>query len=274
MGFRAVWVVTLSVALVSSPAFGAGSGWRAPALSDEAPEELRALLLKADELYAKRGGADGGRKALETLREAAAKHPQSWDVGWRLARAAFWVSESLPAASKAERRALATEGWKAGEAAFELAPDRAEAPYFMALCIGEYSHAVGLFTALKEGVEGKFRDPLLAVSKSAPKVDHGGVWNALGRYKFELPWPKRDLDQSIEWLRRAVETNPDNLRARVYLAESLEKRDAKGDVEEARKFLAEVANAPGNRYDPPEEARAKQLGRELAERLKWTIDGL
>lgn len=275
MSVRTAFVVASLVAFASPAAFARGSGWKTPALASDASDTLISAMTIADRLYDTRGkGDDQGGAALHSLREAALAHPDSWDVQWRLARAAFWVSEGLPADAKEERRTIATEGWKAGEKAQALKPDAPEGPYFMALCIGEYSHSVGLLTALKQGLESKFRDPLLAVAKKAPKVDHGGVWNALGRYKFELPWPKRDLDESIGYLRKAIEVNPDNLRAMVYLAESLEKRDKGEDIAEAKTLLGQVAKAPTDRYDPPEERRAKSLAKAFSQRLKWQIEGL
>lgn len=274
MQLRAAFIVALLVASVPASVLAAGSGWRAPALAADVSDALRTVIENADRLYAARDKGDQGVQALDALRAAAKANPESWDVHWRLARAAFWVSEGLPAKAKSERRAIAVEGWKAGEKARDLKPDAPEGPYFMALCIGEYSHSIGIITALREGIEAKFRDPLLAVSKKAPKVDHGGVWNALGRYKFELPWPKQDVDASIKFLRKAIEVNPDNLRARVFLAESLEDRDDDDDVTEAKKLLTQVAKAPANRYDPPEEQRARSLARALARRLEWKIEGL
>lgn len=273
MRVPAAFVAAALVTALAPTAQAAGSGWRAPALPADASPELAAAVERADALYEARD-ADGGRKAYDALKAAAAAHPDSWDVHWRLARAAFWVSEGLPAKAKAERKEVSNVGWKAGEQARTLQPDKPEGPYFMALCIGEYSRSIGLITALRQGIEAKFRDPLLAVTKSAPGVDHGGVWNALGRYKFELPWPKKDLDESIRFLRRAIEVNPANVRARVFLAESLEDRDKEGDLAEAKKLLSEVALAPGKQYDPPEERRAVSLAKDLVKRLGWQIEGL
>lgn len=275
MSVRTAFVVVSLVALASPVAVARGSGWKVPSVAGDAPEALSSAIAIADRLYDTRGtGDDQGGAALYALRKAAQAHPESWDVQWRLARAAFWVSEGLPEDAKEERRAITTEGWKAGEKAQELKPDAPEGPYFMALCIGEYSHTVGLFAALKQGLEAKFREPLLAVAQKSPNVDHGGVWNALGRYKFELPWPKRDLDESISYLRKGLEVNPDNLRARVYLAESLEKRGKGDDVAEAKKLIERVAQAPTDKYDPAEERRAKSLAKAFSQRLKWQIEGL
>lgn len=246
-----------------------GSGWVSPGPSADAPEAIRAALLEVDRLHDTREQGSNGDKGTELLRGLAKTSPESFDVNWRIARALFWASEAMT--DKDRRRTLATEGWDAGKKALAVKPKSADALYWTSLCVGSYSQSIGILTALREGVEAKFRDPLVAVSKSDPKIDHGGVWNALGRYKFELPWPKKDLAESVTYLRRALEINPQNLRARVYLAESLEDRDDDGDVEEAKRLLKEVLAAPAARYDPAEELRAKAFARAAATRLKWDL---
>src|SRR5690606_8314092 len=109
----------------------------------------------------------------------------------------------------------------------------------------------------------------LEVVKMDEKIDHGGVYNALGRYKYELPWPKRDVEASITFLRKSIEVNPQNLRGRVYLADSLLKRDGDGDAEEAKKLVKEVLDAKVGRYDTAEEYRAKDLALATAEAQGW-----
>ena len=161
------------------------------------------------------------------------------------------------------------EGAAAGDKAVALRPDGTEGLYFGALNLGSLSHAVGILNALMRGLEGKFRDPLLKTEKLNPSIDNGGLYNALGRYKFELPWPKQDLNESASYLRKAMQIFPPDLRARVYLAETLAARNSKGDVDEGKRLLKEVQDATVGRYDTAEEIRAKELGRALAARLKW-----
>ena len=255
-------VLGLAALLTAVP--GSAEPWRGPALEASLSESTRTALLQADALYAARDRSGNDLKALESLR-AASKAAPSYDVWWRLSRAAWWLGERT--GDKARLRALALEGRAAADEALKLRPQGAEGLYFRALSVGSYSSAVGLFTALREGLEAQFRDPLLQLSRSTPALDNGGVFNALGRYKFSLPWPKRDYDQSAAWLRRAQELQPTNLRGRVYLAETLAARDAPGDIAEARRLLAEVRTAPTGRYDTAEELHAKELGRALEARL-------
>lgn len=250
--------------LVAAPAAAEkrGSGWTPPALQTSLPEETRQAIAEADALYDTRQTGDNARKAYERLLELAQKHPDAFDVNWRIARAAFWLAEGT--SDKAQRKAIAQRGWDAGK----KATARPEGPYFMSLCIGEYSHSIGILTALTEGIEAKFRDPLLAVEKQDPAIDHGGLYNALGRYKYELPWPKRDLDGSVDYLRKALQVNPQNLRARVFLAEALWDRNRGDERNEAKKLLDEVLAAKVGRYDTAEELRAQSLARAAKKRLK------
>jgi hypothetical protein len=87
----------------------------------------------------------------------------------------------------------------------------------------------------------------------APQV----VW---GRYFFKLPWPKRDLDESIKVLRAAVRSHPNNWRAKLYLADSLIVNGLEGQDDEAHALVQQILDAPGGR-DPPEEKRVKEMAR-------------
>ena len=90
-----------------------------------------------------------------------------------------------------------------------------------------------------------------------PKYQYGGIDVAWGRFYEKLPWPKRDRKKAEEHLRKVLtQINPNNLRARVFLADTLahDKRAA-----EAKRLLEEVMAAPAGKYDAPEERRAKAL---------------
>jgi cytochrome c-type biogenesis protein CcmH/NrfG len=81
---------------------------------------------------------------------------------------------------------------------------------------------------------------------------------AWGRFYEKLPWPKRDRAKAERALRGVLAgKNPNNLRARVFLADTLAHD---GRAPEAKRLLDEVAAAPLGRYDAAEERRAKALG--------------
>jgi tetratricopeptide (TPR) repeat protein len=257
--------------LAASAANGASAWepWAAPQPPPSAPEDVKTAVKDADGFYRTRQESGNIEKCLAVLRPAAAAHPESYDIQWRLARALFWLSESQKESET--HRALAEEGAHAGDRAVAAKPEGTEGLYFGALCVGEIAHSVGVLTALTMGLEGRFREPMLKVEKLNPGIDNGGLYNGLGRYKYELPWPKRDLDASVKYLRHAIELTPADLRARVFLAETLAKRDNAGDKEEGRRLLKFVFDATPGQYDTAEEIRAQSLGHAAAKRLGWDI---
>ncbi len=266
---RQIFPPALLVGLALALPATAQQPWAAPEPLPSAPEDVKAAVRDADGFYRTRQEQGNIEKALAVLRPAAAAHPESYDIQWRLARALFWLSETQKDSDV--HRTLAEEGARAGDRAVAAKPDGTAGLYFGALCVGEIAHSVGVLTALTMGLEGRFREPMLKVEKVDPGIDNGGLYNGLGRYKYELPWPKRDLDASVKYLRRAIELTPADLRARVFLAETLAKRDNAGDKEEGRKLLKFVYDAVPGKYDTAEEIRAQGLAHAAAKRLGWDI---
>lgn len=262
------------VALIAAsfvwPAFPAEAKgrWEPTTLPASAPDALRSAVAQADELYGQRHKDGFARKAYESAKASGELFPDSYDIQWRLARAAFWLSDAP--GDKNAMREIAKVGWDAGERALQMKPEGVEALYFTGLCVGQYSSMVGVVTALRRGLEAKFRDPMLKAATVDERVDNGGLWVALGRYKFELPWPMRDVGQAVEWQRRTLSLFPHNIRAKVYLAEALHLRNDAGDREEAKRVLAEVLRTPFGSYHPfdrGEEVRARALADAAARNL-------
>lgn len=260
------WCVPLIVAVSVSgaaradvPTTDARTVWPPAPYSPGLAQRLKPTLDEADQAFLNRHVPGVLEKSINQLRPLVAEAP--FDAGWRLARALWWQAEGT--ADKERKRALSVEGRQAGEKALAADPGSLASRYFTALCIGEYSHSVGILTALREGLESKFRDPIIEVSKASPKYDHAGAFNALGRYKFELPWPKRDYDESVKYLRRGLELAPHGIRARVYLAETLLARDSGGDAQEAAALLKWVIDESPDVYDRAEALRAKEMARAL-----------
>jgi len=98
-----------------------------------------------------------------------------------------------------------------------------------------------------------------------PKYQDGGIYNAWGRFYQKLPWPKYDPKKSEQNLRKALQLNPANVRARTYLAELYQNE---GHPKEARKLLEEALVRDPGSYDAPEERRSLKRARELLAQLK------
>jgi tetratricopeptide (TPR) repeat protein len=258
------WRVSLGVlALI----IGAQAVPAAAAADAEASKADPALLAKADELWKKRDqpAAEAEMKALIDKGLAAA--PNDYAILWRAAAWHFWTSED-PARSHDEKIKLAKTGWDLGERAVAQNPQGVEGQFFTTVDIGNYSLGIGILRALAQRIEGKFLGHLREAERLNPRFADGGIQVTRGRYHATLPWPKYDAKKAIAAFQQAIEVNPSNLRARVFLAEVLLDE---GQAAQAKRLLDDVAKATPGRYDAPEERRAQSLGAALLPKVLAAI---
>lgn len=214
-----------------------------------------AVAKSLDLAFAHRGEENGLEK-LDAATDAAVKQaPDDYDVLWRAARNKFWGADSNPTADA--KRKYGKQGWDLAERAIELDSNRAEAYYYSAINLAAYAEGVGLWKALTQGLEGKFLDRLDRAIKINSAVERSGPLLAKGRYFHQMPWPKRDLGRAKKLYLKAVEQNPENLRAWYYLAQTQLKD---GDAEDANKSMKQVWDR-GVEYDPAEGNRIKSWGK-------------
>ncbi len=208
-----------------------------------------------DELWHRRDEPGVEKQLEQIVQQALAVEPRSFEANWRLASLYNWQADVKESDEKAS---LGKKAWEAADKAVTANDGDVHGHYNAAVGIGLYSEGVGIITALSQGLEGKFRDRILAALKIDKDYLDGAPQVVWGRYFFKLPWPKRDVGQSTRVLQEAVRTHPGNLRAKLYLADCY----ADGDkVEQGRKLVQEIVSAPlGD--DPPEERRLKKKARD------------
>lgn len=227
---------------------------RAPA---QPPPALPSLLAEVDALYAKRDAPGAIEQMDAKLIEAEKLAPADYDVLWRISRHHFWVADD-PNLGEKQKSARGKTAWEYGDRAAAVNPARVEGWNYAAAGMGNYALGIGVFTALRQGIEGKFKERLSKAQAIDPRFESGAIQTAWGRFWYELPWPKYSAKKSRQALEEALRMNPDNVRARVYLADLDEKEDepakARAELEKA------VANPPG-RYDAPEERRWQAVAR-------------
>ena len=243
-----------AAALVASPAAAEPSAGPEPTVN--------ALLARVDSEWPHRDDQQRMQDVRTTLEKAEAEAPRDYGVLWRLARLWFWISDD-PALPNAEKSRLGKKAWDYGDRASAVNPNGVEGWFFAAGGMGNYALGIGILKALGEGIEGKFKDRLSRAEKLDPKFYAGGIYNAWGRFYFKLPWPKYDARRSEQALQKALQVNPENVRARVFLAELYLKEN---HPKEARTLLEEAAaHQPGGAgtYDVPEERRSQARAKEL-----------
>jgi hypothetical protein len=253
--------VVAGVSILVDAAMGGGVGHGThDAGSPPSTAPLPTLLSRIDELHHRRDDHASFAEEQRLADAAVARAPGDYGALWRAARVYFWLSDD-PGLPHEQRSKLGKTGWDLAERAITANPNDVAGYYWAAVCMGNYALGLGVVRALSQGLEGKFRDRLGRATALNDGYEWGGVETAWGRFFEKLPWPKRDRKAAEEHLRRAMALNPNALRARVYLAGVY--LDA-GRPGEAKPLLDQVTGAPGDRYDGPEERRAKALATGLA----------
>ncbi|MBN1204799.1 MAG: hypothetical protein JXB05_07740 [Myxococcaceae bacterium] len=224
------------------------------------------LLTSLDALDQRRAEPAALKEQEETLKKELKAAPEDYELLWRSSRLLNWQADG--ASDARLKKVLGKQAWDVCERGVKVAPQRVECQYYAAAGIGMYSQAVGIMKALGEGLEGKFNARLDAAIKIDPDFDRGAPLLAKGRYHYELPWPKRDLAESAKLYEKVIAKFPDNLRAQLFLAETLLADDK---AEKARERVLKVKQG-SVAYDPPEGRRvqemAKKVEAEIAEELE------
>jgi len=259
----------LLAALALAPALAIAQPAARPDAAQHAPEEtgaqaapspqLASLIAEIDATYARRDEPAQLATHRARLAEAEKLAPNDYAVLWRLARLNFWLADDPKLPGK-EKSRLGRTGWDYGDRATAANPKGVEGWYFAAGGVGNYALGIGVITALRQGIEGKFRDRLSRAESLDPNFLNGAVQGAWGRFWYELPWPKYDARKSKRSLDAALAKNPNNVRVHVYLAElHLKEERYAGWRTELEKALA----APPGRYDAPEERRWQEVARRM-----------
>lgn len=219
------------------------------------------FVAKLDEAWKTRDAPDSVKASNDAIRDGLQAYPESYDLLWRASRFRWWTADGT--SEEKSKRMVAKAGWDYAARAAKANPAGMEAKYYTALSIGAYSQAVGILKALADGLEGQFVENLDAALKANEAFDHFGGRRAKGRYYWELPWPKRDLDKSKQELAKAIAGSPEHLRNYLYLADTLLKD---GKAREAKVEVDKVLNGAAD-WDPPEARRSKAWAKTLAEAI-------
>jgi hypothetical protein len=217
------------------------------------------MLARLDELHRRRDDRTVWTEQQQLVATTLARAPTDYPTLWRAARYYFWLSDD-PSLSNDQRSRLGKQGWDLAERAIASNQQDVAGHYWAAVCMGNYALGLGVIKAVSKGLEGKFKERLKRAGELNRGYEQGSIDVAWGRFYDKLPWPKRDKKKAEQHLRLSLQSNPFNLRARVYLASLYMDWDR---AAEAKRLLEEVGWQPLGKYDPPEERRAKALAQGL-----------
>jgi tetratricopeptide (TPR) repeat protein len=224
----------------------AASGATARVVSDDG---TASLIAQMDALWAQRAARDVMPELMALGTQGLTAAPDNYEIQWRMARGAFWVA--FTQSNRVTRKAMAGSAADWADRARMQRPDRVEGQYFYAAAIGAYGATIGAMQAVIEGIAGKFENAATRAYEIDRDFENGAPITMLGRYYYMLPWPKRDLTRSRQYLEEAAARHPRKLISRVYLAETYYELDEREKARAELEFVLENDPEPGTEDDRP-----------------------
>lgn len=223
-------------------------------------------MQKADALWEGRAVHENIRKAIPIYTEILDKNPDCYEAAWKLARAYFFLGDLLPETKelKDRHREMGEKGMFYGKRALELNPEGIEGHYYYGLSLAQYSIGISIVKALLKGLGPEYERQIKKAIEINEAYNYAGPLRAMGRYWYRLPWPKRDLKKSIDYLERAANIAPMIIRGHVYLAETYLK---KGKKDLAGSQLKEAIEMEPDLKIEPDALRWKEKAREILSKV-------
>ncbi len=218
---------------------------------------------RLDALWVTRDTPESIKQQNQAVTEGLAAWPVDYPLLWRCARHKWYLADGQDSDHGAQKKALGKDAWEYADRALKAKPGGFEANYYKALSIGAYSEAVGILTALSQGLERQFVESLDLAMKVNEAYERAGPVRAKGRYYAQLPWPKRDREKAVELLNKAIKLSPEATRSYFYLAEVLLQA---GKAKEAQVAMKKVFSLSPD-FDPPEGRRILLWAKPVAEQI-------
>src|SRR5207237_1204259 len=91
--------------------------------------------------------------------------PDGFESNWRKAALVAWEADGEPDRSQS-KSAKGKIAWEAADKAIRANQNDVRGHYYAGIGVGLYSEGVGVLAALSQGLEGKFRERVLAALRS------------------------------------------------------------------------------------------------------------
>jgi tetratricopeptide (TPR) repeat protein len=214
-----------------------------------------------DSYWSNRNSAEGAKEAYEYYKQQYSNE-QNYENSWKFARSAHFYADDFLSDQKL-KRIIFTEGKMAAERATNLAPDKAEGHYYLAICYGSWAELNGIFNGLSAA--DLIIKEATTVINIDPSYEDGAGYILRGRVYQEAPgiisvgdWKKAQDDYE-----KALKISPNNRLAYRFYAELLMATDKK----KAKELIMQGLDIPldqANSYD--DESEIKNL-KELLKKL-------
>lgn len=206
------------------------------------------VLAAADAAYdsGEKAQIEGSITALEAIMDG------NEEATWRYSRASYWVG--VRTTDKEARKAIFEKSFTVVEKYFEEGSTNPATNYWYAVNAGQYGKLKGILKSLF--LVSPMKEACNRVLKVDPGYEDGNAYTILGAIEYEVPGG--DIDKCIEYSKKALTYDPDNITPNLYLGKAYYKQDKLAEAKERLEHLLATAK-PVTASDKEDVAEAKEL---------------
>ncbi len=208
---------------------------------------------------------------LLQLEKLSSEYPEDVEVLWRLAQVHFDIADQTN--DEEIHKAHFYPGFEAAKKAVTIDTNSARANHWYAVLIGK----IGMMEGTKQKITNSYEVEEYGLKAIELDPNYDGSLHLLGRWHYELAdlsWmertvakivyetpPKASFEESVEFMRRAIEAKPDEIRHHLWLGKALLK--LKNNDEAKKAFQDAIAFSPVDDGDRLMQKEAAELLKKL-----------
>jgi tetratricopeptide (TPR) repeat protein len=173
-------------------------------------------IAKADELFRQRTDPEKLREAVKLLAAARDPNRRNYETEWKFAKFNYFLGKQT--ANEEESEKAFEAGVKAGKIASHIEPEKPDGYFWQGANLGEQAKRAPLTKGLT--TIGEIRRIMHKVIELDPEYQNGSAYVALGQIELATRLTGGKAEKAIEYLKKAVEIEPENAYAQLYLAEA------------------------------------------------------
>lgn len=226
-------------------------------------QDAEDLIAQGDKLYSEMKDVETAKKALALYQKALLAAENKYESYWKIARIDYYIGSNTE--KKKQKKIIFSQGIYNANRAIDIEPEKPDGHFWLGVNYGVFGSAKGVLKSLS--LVKPIKKAMNKVIELNREYEDGGPDRVLGRLYFRLPGiAGGNKKKSLEHLLKSKEIGPNDVKTRVYLADTYL---ALKEIDKAREELEYVLSRESNPFWIDGVDKNKVLAEEMLQNKKF-----
>jgi tetratricopeptide (TPR) repeat protein len=226
-------------------------------------QDAEDFIAQGDKLYGEMKDLETAQKVLALYQKALLAAEDKYESYWKIARINYYIGSNTE--KKKQKKIIFSQGIYNANKAIGLEPEKPDGYYWLGVNYGVFGEAKGVLKSLS--LVKPIKQAMNKVIELNREYEDGGPDRVLGRVYFKLPGiAGGSKKKSLEHLLKSKELGPNDVKTRVYLADTYL---ALKEIDKAREELEYVLSRESNPFWIEGVDENKVLAEEMLQNKKF-----